>query len=102
MIKDLKHFIIIINNGDFDTVFGLFKRFSEDGLFCPIYNIIKSCICTIGNINNNIKKEFGLPLCSITNEDINKGNIALCSAFNNTCKSYLKFCTICNKKGMPY
>ena len=44
------------------------KPFSE-GLFCPIYNIIISYICTIGNINNNIKR-IGLPLYSITNEDI--------------------------------
>lgn len=68
-------------------IYGLFKPFSEDTLFCPIYNIFKSCICTTGNINNNIKKEYGNPLCFITNEDINKWNITLVSAFNNTSKS---------------
>lgn len=57
--KELKHFVVINNKGDFDTIFGQFKPFSGDYLLCPIYNIIKSCICTIGNINNNIKKEFG-------------------------------------------
>ena len=56
--KELKHFVVINNNGDFDIIFGLFKPFSGDCLLCPIYNIIKSCICTIGNINNNIKKNL--------------------------------------------
>ena len=41
-------------------------------------------------------------MCSISSEDLKNGNISLISAFFNNCKSYLKFCTTCNKKGESY
>jgi len=52
---------------------------------CPKYEIAISCIYNIGK-DLIFKDEFGEPLCSIINEDIQKGNISLVSAFANTLK----------------
>ena len=54
-------------------------------------------------MNKPIKfKEFGQPLCTITNNDIKNGNITLFSYFINKCKTSFICCKICNKKGELY
>ena len=63
--------------------------------------VLISFLCTIGK-KENYKKEYGNPLCTITDEQINKGNITLVSAFADTLKGTMIFCKKCNIKVESY
>ena len=94
---------ITINKGLYETVYGLFKPFCEDNLFCPILEVYDSCICSI-NKEIIIKKEFGFPMLSVKEEDLdNKNNyVSLVSIFAETYKSNLIFCKACNTHPYEY
>ena len=62
-----------------------------------------SCLCSI-NKEIIIKKEFGFPMISVKEEDLDNKNkkVSLVSIFAETYKSNLIFCKTCNTHPYEY
>ena len=59
------------------------------------------CSCNIST-NKKVIIEYGLPICSITSNEINDNSFSLASALANTFKPVLKFCKNHNIKPESY
>ena len=92
-----------INKGSFKFKLAIISPFTEDPILYPIFSVNDSFLCSIGK-KKIFEKEFGNPIYSIKEEDIDKNNnsYSLISVLGDTCKSTLIFCKRCNKYSYEY